>query len=362
MGPRTLTPPRMPRSAPIESMVERAVGIYGSAPTCYLSALARLPSLTIAALDRALETDRTLVRVRAMRYSVYTFPRERLGVALAATRGDAFAGIERRARHIAQDYPKLCAAVEGALADGPLASAEIRARVDPDRALGSWFSLVLGRMAGECRIVRATTTGGWRSNRLTYARWSDWLPDVDPFAVDEREAKRELADWYVAAYGPVELEDLRWWTGWKVADTRAVADGLDLARTGRALEDLTGVRLLPVWDVLMVAYRHRDRLFDPELAPFLYDKMGNATSVVLDGGRVVGVWDLGRSNDPLRIRVAPLGRWPKRRWGDVEAEAGRVATRIGAGAVEVTRVAEPVDLTEAPRNRFLSPLPEGDAD
>lgn len=78
--------------------------------------------------------------------------------------------------------------------------------------------------------------------------------------------------------------------------------------------------------------------------------------MVLDGGRVVGVWDLGRSDDPLGIRVAPLTRWPRRLWDDVEGQAQRIGSLIGAREVTVTPVDEPVDLVAAPRNRHLSPL------
>ena len=35
----------------LRSVVERSVGVYGTAPTCYLSALARVPDLTLAEFD-----------------------------------------------------------------------------------------------------------------------------------------------------------------------------------------------------------------------------------------------------------------------------------------------------------------------
>jgi len=85
----------------------------------------------------------------------------------------------------------------------------------------------------------------------------------------------------------------------------------------------------------------------------------NATSVVLDEGRVVGIWDLGRSDDPLTIVVAPFGRWPRRRWEAAEEQAHRIGAMIGAGSVEVARRSDPIDLAGAPRNRFLSPLSNG---
>ncbi len=335
-------------------VVDQAVGVYGTAPTCYLSALARKQDLTLAEFNAAV-ARRQLVKVRAMRYSVHTFPVDLLGVAAAATRS-----LVRRTnpyrKRLEGRYDELLVGLASALADGPLAAVDIRSRMDPERELGDLFNVFLGMAAARFEIVRTTTTGSWRSDRFLYARWRDWLPDCDPEAVDEVDARRALVERYVAAYGPVEYPDVKWWTGWTKAETLEAIDGIDLAVDGEALTALNGVRLLPVWDVLMVAYRTRDRLFDPSYAPLVHDRFGNATSVVLDNGRVVGQWDLGSSDDPLSIRVAPFSEWPKQRWAKVEEQAGRIRRLIGATSVEVVPIEEPVDLLDSSRNRFLAPL------
>jgi hypothetical protein len=345
----------MYHQADLLSAVTSSIGIYGTSPTGYLSAMARVPSFSLEDLDQATGIDRSLVRVRAMRYSVYTLPRELLPIALAATKRQAMYPNSYR-KQLADVYDRLSRKVESVLADGPLPAADIRTRVDPDNALGNRFSILLGMMGAESRIVRATRTGGWRSDRSTYARWSDWLPGLDPHSLEPDEARQCLAEHYVGAYGPVTLKDLAWWAGWTKTETGEAADGLDLEQPGTAMELLEGVRLLPVWDVLMVAYRHRDRLLDPNHARFVYDRFGNATSVVLDQGRVVGVWDLGKSDDPLEITVAPFGHWPKRRWDDVGEQADRIGRLIGTDDVRLVRREAPIDLLAAPRNRFLSLL------
>ena len=339
----------------LSEIVDRSVGLYGVAPTCHLSALARMDGYRRAFLDRALEDDRSLARVRAMRGSVYTFPHGLLEVALAATRRQNQSLSSTYRRQVAGELPRMAPLVEVALAAGPLSAAQLRKRVDPDQRIGRYFGALLAMMAGEYRIVRAVTSGGWRSNLLTYARWSDWLPQVDPYAIEEGKARRWLAERYLTAYGPASFADLRWWAGWTVAETRAASENLDWNQEG-SMRLLDKLRLLPVWDVLMVAYRERDHLLDPDHHPYVYDRFGNATSVVLDGGRVVGVWDLGRPDRTLTIKVAPLGSWNPSRWEAVEEEAGRIGVMIGADLVTVKRVSEPVDLVAAPRNRFLSPL------
>ncbi len=345
---------RMAQDSDLRSVMERSVGVYGTAPTCYLSALARVPDLTLGEFNDAI-ADGSLVRLRAMRYSVYTLPVQIVPVVAAATRGLARRTNSYRKR-VEDQYPEFVLAIDDALAAGPLPSTKLRAAVDPERELGDLFNVALGMAAAEFRVVRTTTTGSWRSDRFLYARWKDWLPDVDPEAMEDLEARRLLVDRYVTAYGPVDIDDVRWWTGWTKTETLEAIDGIDLSRDGDAALLVEGTRLLPVWDVIMVAYRNRDRLLDPSFAPLVYDRFGNATSVVLDKGRVVGQWDLGSKDSPLSIKVAPFSSWSKRLWADVEQQAQRIADLIGASSLEINEVDEPVDLLDSSRNRFLAPL------
>lgn len=334
--------------------VDQSVGVYGTAPTCFLSALARVPDLTLDGFNDAI-SDRKLVRIRAMRYSVYTLSADLLPIVAAATKRLTRKMNPYRKR-LGDRYEGLADRLEAALSDGPLAAADIRSRIDPDGELGELFSVFIGMAAADYRIVRTITTGSWRSDRYLYARWRDWLPDVDPESIDPSDAMRLLLESYVAAYGPVTLDDVRWWTGWNKAETLEVAEGIDLSQSGTALADLDGLRLLPVWDVLLVAYRNRERFLDPGYSPLVYDRFGNATSVVFDRGEVVGQWDLGPTDNPLQIKVAPFSDWPETRWDAVREQAARIARLLGTEDLEVRRVDEPVDLLDSSRNRFLAPL------
>ena len=213
-------------------------------------------------------------------------------------------------------------------------------------------------MATEWRIVRAEVTGSWRSDRFTYARWEDWLPSIDLAKVDVDDARADLAHRYFADYGPGTVDDFRWWSGLTMAQAREATAVLDSSLRGA--EQVVGLRLLPVWDALMVAYEDRSRLIDVDRLPFVYDLGGNATSVVISDGRVEGVWDLGTDDSDLEIRVGPFGTWSEKWWRSVESEAGRIAAMIGS--VSVVRCSGPLSLHEGPRNRFLSPLKEARAD
>ncbi len=335
-------------------VIEGSVGVYGTAPTCYLSALARIPDFTIEDFNQAVAGSK-LVRLRAMRYSVHTVPIEILPVVAAATKTLVRKTNSYRKRAEGH-YEKFAEDADAALANGPMPAVQLRRRVDPERELGDLFGVLMGMAAAHFRIVRTVTTGTWRSDRFLYARWADWLPGPNPDELDHEAAMRELVHRYVTAYGPVGVDDVKWWTGWTKSQTLEATDGIDLDQQGAAAQQLNGVRLLPVWDVMMVAYRNRDRLFDPSYAPLTHDRFGNATSLVMDKGKVVGQWDLGSSDDPLAIKVAPFSDWSKRLWNDVEHQAGRIANLIGTESVELIPVDEPVDLLDSSRNRFLAPL------
>ncbi|MDX2466300.1 MAG: crosslink repair DNA glycosylase YcaQ family protein, partial [Acidimicrobiia bacterium] len=288
-------------------------------------------------------------------YSVHTVPAELLPVVAAATKSLVRKLNSYRAR-AGTHYDGFAKALDETLAAGPMPAVQIRRRIDPEHELGELFSVLMGMAASQFQVVRTITTGTWRSDRFLYARWSDWLPECDPDSLDHLDAKRDLVQRYVAAYGPVDLADVKWWTGWTKAEAVEAVDGIDLGKEGAGLVGLDGVRLLPVWDVLMVAYRNRDRLFDPSYSPLTHDRFGNATSVVLENGRVVGQWDLGSADDPLRIKVAPFFEWSEQLWQDVEVQAHRIARLIGAESVTVVPIDEPVDLLDSSRNRFLAPL------
>ncbi|MEO7652848.1 MAG: crosslink repair DNA glycosylase YcaQ family protein, partial [Bryobacteraceae bacterium] len=74
------------RAANVLDAVRRAAGVYGSAPACHLSVQARTSGFTPQALEQAIHRARALVRVHAMRGSIYLMPREHVFHALALGR------------------------------------------------------------------------------------------------------------------------------------------------------------------------------------------------------------------------------------------------------------------------------------
>lgn len=182
------------------------------------------------------------------------------------------------------------------------------------------------------RLVRTKARGSWRSDLYSYARWADWL-DVDIEELDPDAGRIEVARRYLRAFGPATTADLAWWTGWTKRDSIAALTALDSevvavdleggeggSTTAWALADeldtlasvdpkaARGVRLLPIWDAYFMGYEGsstaRARQLAAEDYPRVYDKIGNATSTVIEDGFAAGVWELDA--DAGVVTVAPF--------------------------------------------------------
>lgn len=364
---------------------EAAVGIYSSAPTCYLSCAARVPGFAAADLDQELYQRRRLLRLRCMHGMAYIVSAGSLPVIAAATQARP-ADIERIARVAgltAAGYAELSARAEEAVGDGSVTVPELREALGPHapRRRES-LNYAVQAMCREYRLVRAQVRGTWRSNNYAYARLPSWLGGPLTLA-DPAAARAELARRYLAAYGPASFGDLKWWAGWTVRDTRAALaaagdevvpvsiglpgappqDALALAGdlgtlAGTSPDAARGVTLLPVWDTLMMGYERASRvhrLVAPEHYQRVYDGSGNGTSVVLADGLAAGVWEVDGAAS-MTVRIAPFGAGLAGRWAEAEAAAAGLAKAFGATDLRVERCPEPGYLADGPRNAYLSPI------
>jgi hypothetical protein len=352
------------------------VGVYGSAPAFALSSVARGVS-TAAEVD-ALVDARRLVRLRCMRSSVYAVPIELFPTVFAATRERVLRDRLRGLRWAAieeDEVRRLEPVVREALAGGRLATVpELREIVDAVAPLSpgahEHFSILTALWAAEGILVRAGTRDGWRGDTVTYALMEEWLPGLELDEVDAGGARAELARLYLRAFGPATTLDFHWWSGLGKRAARvamAAALGREPYDTQQVCvddppevaADVEPLRLLPAWDTYLVGYRDRGRQMAEEHMPWVYDRMGNATSVVLHDGVVVGVWQL-HDGSPTEVSVAWLPGAPVPDHALVEAEAGRTAALLGLDEPAVRVVPLPPPLAARARNAHLAPLPRSE--
>jgi hypothetical protein len=364
--------------------VVATAGIYGTAPTCYLSCAARVGKFRIAHLDKELYAKRSVVRLRCMRGMSYIEPLDLLPALAACTGEPPDKTLKRVAKYgglTEEQALALADRIERAMAGRPpLTLREIRellgGDIPGDKSALQMTVALLGRTG---RILRSEVRGSWRSDNYAYARWADWLGA--PLAEVEPEAGRaELARRYLRALGPATADDLKWWTGWTKRDAAAalaalgdevVAVSLDGAGAWVAAEELDrltatdpeegrGVRLLPVWDAYFMAYATSPAGRARQVAKAdygrVYDSSGNGTSTVTVDGMAAGVWEL--DPDAGTVAVAPFGKAVAGRWDDLEAQVARLSKAIGA-ELRLQRAAKPGQLRDGARNAYLSPISLG---
>lgn len=346
------------RPASIVEVATGSLGLYVSPPVSHLEVMARRPDHRPEDLERLLD-DRALIGLRTLRGSAFLVPVGLLPVVVPATRERnvrAFGTYLRRSLTTAS-YETWAGRVDQVLGDGMLTKAQITERLDPPDPDRRFMTNVISQMATESRLVGVRRARSWRSAEIAYTRWANWLPDVDVETPDSEEARTVLARWYLERFGPATVDDFAWWSGLTKTQARAAieASGADPA-AGPGGDPPRGVRLLPIWDALFVTWKDRSRFLPDSLAPYVYDASGNATSVVLVDGAVAGVWAMTTKGDRLELRASPFGSFSPSAWSGIEEEAARIARMAGLGAVDVATGGDPVDLTTAPRNRFMSPV------
>ena len=351
--------------SPVEA-ARAVVALHATDPaTVYLSVLARGPGLTLEDVAREMYDERRLVRMMAMRRTLFVVPAELVPVVHAAASLDVAATQRRRLLTqlatlptdpaLPDDLAGWLAGVESgvteaierlAVASGAeLAKAEPRLRTallptttkayDVRRTV---TSQVLVLMGAEGRLVRGRPMGAWTSRQHTWEPASAWWPEgIEP--VEPAQARARLVEEYLRRFGPATEADVVWWTGWAQGTTRKAlaavptverAGGLVLADddepTDRPEPTAT---LLPALDPTPMGWKQRD-WFLPEDFRELYDPYGNIGPTVWWGGEVVGGWAVRPDGSLVTELVADRGEEARRA---VAAAADALAARLAGAAV-----------------------------
>jgi hypothetical protein len=308
------------------------VGLHGSDPaTVFLSAAtrARTPARAVGALERALYEDRKLVRTLGMRRTMFVLPVDLVPVVQAACTDALVPGERTRlvqmleAQGITNDGRRWLRKVERETvaaieARGEATAAQLAKDVPGLREKLSFgegktwagtvglSTRVLFLLSTEQRIVRARPNGGWTSSQYRWAPMDAWLPAGIP-SLAAPDARAELARRWLRTFGPGTTTDLKWWTGWTVAHTKAALaaveavevelEGSGGSSTGWVLPDDTArvrapkpwVALLPGLDSTTMGWKDRDWYLAGH-GRTLFDTNGNAGPTAWVDGRIVGGW------------------------------------------------------------------------
>ena len=363
-------------TAPVDTPVQAAgavVALHGTdAASVFLAALARMRDGDVAAIEHALYEERSLLRVLSMRRTMFVAPAETAAVMLAACSRDVAARERRKLIGFLEaagvggaEWLEGAeqAALESLAARGEATATELAGddpRLATQLVLGagtkyeakvSVASRVLIVLGADGRVIRTRPSGSWTSTQFRWAALSSWHPGLEEHA--DADARVELARLWLASFGPATVEDLRWWAGLTLGQTRAALAGVDTVEV--SLDGAVGLllagdedpvpagepwaALLPALDPTTMGWKERSWYLGGH-RELLFDRNGNASPTVWWEGRVVGGWAQAPGGEIRTRLLEDVGADGE---AAIEREAARLAARVGAA-------------TLSPRARARSPV------
>lgn len=310
--------------ATVEDAARSVVALHGTDPaTTVLSAVAR-SNVRIDDVQTALYDNRSLVRVLAMRRTVFAVPADLVTTCWAGA-SDTVAREQRRVlakmlvdSEVTDDPGPWIQRAEGIALEffgdrddvtsadlsgaDPLLATRVHIGTGEYAASPTVASRLLTLLSAEGAIVRAQPRGGWTSTQFQWASADAWSGDLGPRPTAE-DAAVELARRWLHTYGPAHEDDLQWWCGWTKTRTRAALAAIDTVevemadRPGLVLaEDVDPVEapdpwvaLLPALDPSTMAWKHRDFVLGTHRGE-VFDINGNGGPTVWVDGRIAGGW------------------------------------------------------------------------
>jgi hypothetical protein len=349
------------RAGAVLDVARDLVCLHATDPaTVYLSVWARTTDPTLEAVQRAVYVDRRVLRMLAMRRTMWVVPSDEVAIFHAAASGlvrterkrgvqlvsmlgvsnpaswlkkaekAALAALEKRGEATAQELA----------ADVPALARKVRLnwgkKYEGEIAMGSRVLLLL---ALDGKIVRAQPRGSWVSSQYRWAPMDRWLGRAVP-AMPVAQAQVAIIRRWLARFGPGTEGDIRWWTGWTAREVRVA-----LATIGAAEVELDGqqgyvlpddlettpkpkpwVALLPPLDPTTMGWQNRDWYLGAHKA-HLFDRNGNAGPTIWVNGRIAGGWAMRSSGEVVTRLLEDVGQKAARA---VESEAARLTKWIGA--------------------------------
>jgi hypothetical protein len=333
--PRTLTQRELNRATlarqlllqrsrlPVSRAVERLCAVQAQSPReAYIGLWSRLEGFERDTLTRSLER-RQVVRATLFRVTLHL---------VSATNHPAFAKVtHRRWREdlLREGLPvdDMVERIERLAERGTFTYADAAA-LTPELA-GRPF-----RVRCLTPLVHVPPSGAWGKTRVRLTTADRWL---DAPAPSQADAAARFVKSYLGAFGPATRQDLRKFSGLRVADVSPALEALepqlrrfrdeqdrelfDFPRAPRPAADTPApVRFLPKWDALLLSHADRTRVLPPEYQGEVITG-GYVFSSFLVDGLVAGLWTVERG----RVKLQPFAPLPRPIRREAEEEASRLA-------------------------------------
>jgi len=192
-----------------------------------------------------------------------------------------------------------------------------------------------------------------KNAKLRCLGWAHWVAHVySRQTYSAEEAQDELARRYFSAFGPATASDFTFWLGAHASFVKAIVERIKtelveiraddssaflLRRDLRALRDtepvIGHVRLLPHFDVFLLAHRRKEHLIAKQHYKKVYRNAGWISPTILMDGKIAGTWKLEKRAKGMIVRFAKHASFDAKQKTMLQEEGERIGNYLGEKVV-----------------------------
>lgn len=307
-----------------EQILKDHIGLHSTDYlTPYFSLWARVKNFDPADLFIAISKDKTAVRMRAFRRTVFVVHRENLEIII----GSMIHFLAKHKKNNIKDMEKMGMEkgtyermrddlIELLRKESPLSTSQIKKALS-SKWSGDWIKSSLHLLEFEGIIARI----GQRyitDRTIKYGLFEDYIPELKGVAFDTEKALEELFRKYIQQFGPITVDDFSWWLPLTKTETKSIIDSMkdeieefefnskqylmlkddykSLMNFDESKIDLPVVNLLPYEDHFPKAYTIRNWHLSDEIVPKLYKvgrmDWGQIRPSIWVNGEIKGRWEI----------------------------------------------------------------------
>nr|WP_315197741.1 winged helix DNA-binding domain-containing protein [uncultured Flavobacterium sp.] len=192
---------------------------------------------------------------------------------------------------------------------------EIMRELDIKKSFGQDFSSAIIMMNAE--LDGLVCNGERKGKQVTYALLEERVRKPKT-TFSKEEALAKLAKRYFESHGPATFLDFSWWSGFPPTMAKLVINSIESELNSVSINNqkywfgtdfsevdnfCESVHFLPAFDEILISYKTRDASILLEHQPKAFTKNGIFKPIILENGKVIGIWKRTFKKDHAKIET-----------------------------------------------------------